>query len=160
MMGKATSSGSGSTSASGGRSSAAAVMRRGFCDCGERVLYLTSHSDANPGRKFWKCRNWKSPPECGFFLWDDEYAFEGANTRAVVELTRTLRELDVMKNKLEESKKTLEECKMNLEDLRRKNDKVQRKLEYEMMKKNMAIVCVILSWFWFVFMSGKLNVVV
>lgn len=59
MMGKATSSGSGSASASGGRSSAAAVMRRGFCDCGERVLYLTSHSDANPGRKFWRCRNWK-----------------------------------------------------------------------------------------------------
>ncbi|XP_057452009.1 uncharacterized protein At4g04775-like [Lotus japonicus] len=134
-----------SSSLSLGRSTATVVLRRGFCDCGERILYLTSHSDANPGRKFWRCKNWKSPTECGFFLWDDETVFDAAHRRTVIELTKTLHELGEMKKKVDDSKKDLDEMKIKAEELKMKNDKVHRKLEKEIWKKNMAIVCLVLS---------------
>lgn len=29
-----------------------AIVRHGYCVCGEKILFLTSQIDANPGRKF------------------------------------------------------------------------------------------------------------
>ncbi|XP_057440317.1 uncharacterized protein LOC130732240 [Lotus japonicus] len=87
------------------------MVQRGVCECGERLLYLTSHTDINPERNFWRCRNWKLPNNCGFFLWDDEAGLDGAQRYYVVQLMKTLQELEESKKKLEDRKRRVEEMK-------------------------------------------------
>ncbi|KAI5430920.1 hypothetical protein KIW84_035167 [Lathyrus oleraceus] len=50
------------------------------CGCNETMKLLVSKSIENPGRKFWKCRNYMNG--CGLFLWDDlvsEFAVKETN---------------------------------------------------------------------------------
>ncbi|XP_057443918.1 uncharacterized protein At4g04775-like [Lotus japonicus] len=118
----------------------------GICACGELIVYLTSHTNDNPGRHFWRCRNFKTPRDCGFFLWDDEVGLGSARQGGI----------DALKTELEDSKKKLEELKTKFEDTNRKLEesknkisKLQRKLDCEMMNKNLAfstIVVVVLAW--------------
>ncbi|KAJ1418266.1 Zinc finger, GRF-type [Sesbania bispinosa] len=43
-----------------------------LCKCGEQLLLLTSKTSNNPGRVFWRCRNWARKNSCNFFRWADE----------------------------------------------------------------------------------------
>ncbi|KAI5383677.1 70-kilodalton heat shock protein [Lathyrus oleraceus] len=50
------------------------------CGCNETMKLFVSKSIENPGRKFWKCRNYMNG--CGLFLWDDlvsEFAVKETN---------------------------------------------------------------------------------
>ncbi|KAJ1429815.1 Zinc finger, GRF-type [Sesbania bispinosa] len=51
------------------------------CRCGQDVLVLTSNSLKNPGRRFFRCPNWKTTHSCRFFQWVDEeiYSNESLN---------------------------------------------------------------------------------
>ncbi|XP_057791580.1 uncharacterized protein LOC131008643 [Salvia miltiorrhiza] len=53
-----------------------------FCTCefeGKRLKasIMTSWTEENPGRRFYRCRNWKSK-NCGYFDWIDEPITERA----------------------------------------------------------------------------------
>ncbi|KAJ1440783.1 Zinc finger, GRF-type [Sesbania bispinosa] len=56
--------------------SSQSVSGRRYCKCGDEILILTSGSARNPGRKFFRCPNWKKEGSCNFFQWVDE-DFEG-----------------------------------------------------------------------------------
>ncbi|CAN1161865.1 hypothetical protein LINPERPRIM_LOCUS1490 [Linum perenne] len=45
-----------------------------LCHCGLKASRRISHTAANPGRKFFGCRNYKSKAEngCGYFDWVDD----------------------------------------------------------------------------------------
>ncbi|CAN1163029.1 hypothetical protein LINPERHAP2_LOCUS24802, partial [Linum perenne] len=44
------------------------------CHCGIKASRRISHTSANPGRKFFGCRNYKSKADngCGYFKWLDD----------------------------------------------------------------------------------------
>ncbi|KAJ1422913.1 Zinc finger, GRF-type [Sesbania bispinosa] len=42
------------------------------CACGDTLLLLTSSSSKNPGRKFFRCPNWKKENSCDYFQWLDD----------------------------------------------------------------------------------------
>ncbi|XP_057451838.1 uncharacterized protein At4g04775-like [Lotus japonicus] len=116
----------------------------GICECGELILYLTSHTSINPGRKFWRCRNFKTAKDCGFFLWDDNLDGQGQcdQRQQEVELLKTMLELEDLKRKHDELSRKFEESK-------KKNNKLQRKLDCETMKNNVAFFSVgfaVLLW--------------
>ncbi|KAJ1419511.1 Zinc finger, GRF-type [Sesbania bispinosa] len=48
------------------------VSGRRLCGCGDEIVTLTYGSAKNPGRKFFRCPNWKNPSSCNFFQWIDE----------------------------------------------------------------------------------------
>ncbi|KAJ1396976.1 Zinc finger, GRF-type [Sesbania bispinosa] len=48
------------------------VSRRRLCLCGDEIVTLTSGTGKNPGRKFFRCPNWKNPSSCNFFQSIDE----------------------------------------------------------------------------------------
>ncbi|XP_057442918.1 uncharacterized protein At4g04775-like [Lotus japonicus] len=133
----------------------------GICACGELIVYLTSHTSENPGRHFWRCRNFKTPKDCGFFLWDDEVVVQSSGREGVVDMLRT--ELEESKKKLDELKMKLEDTKMKLEDTKGKLEESKNKiwkLDCEMLNKNMAFVAiliVVLAWVVsFCFIYGKM----
>ncbi|KAJ1398548.1 Zinc finger, GRF-type [Sesbania bispinosa] len=43
-----------------------------LCKCGEELLLLISKTATNPGRVFWRCKNWDKSNSCNFFQWADE----------------------------------------------------------------------------------------
>ncbi|CAN1787229.1 hypothetical protein LINPERHAP1_LOCUS17558, partial [Linum perenne] len=45
-----------------------------LCHCGLKASRRISHTAANPGRKFFGCRNYKSKADngCGYFDWVDD----------------------------------------------------------------------------------------
>ncbi|KAF7824098.1 uncharacterized protein G2W53_022242 [Senna tora] len=53
------------------QSSVGSVRRGRHCFCGERAIILTSRTQENPGRRFWRCKNFKSADDCDFFDWID-----------------------------------------------------------------------------------------
>ncbi|XP_057431964.1 uncharacterized protein At4g04775-like [Lotus japonicus] len=126
----------------------------GICACGELIVYLTSHTPENPGRHFWRCRNFKTPRDCGFFLWDEDAGVQSSGTQRVVDMLRTELEdskdkLDELKKKLEDTKMKFEDTKMKLEESKNKISKLQRKLDCELLNKKMAfaaILIVVLAW--------------
>ncbi|XP_057425640.1 uncharacterized protein At4g04775-like [Lotus japonicus] len=108
----------------------------GICACGELIVYLTSHTSDNPGRHFWRCRNFKG-------LWFLLVGVQSSGTQRVVDMLRT--ELEDSKNKLEELKKKLEDTKMKLEESKNKISK----LDCELLNKKIvfaAILIVVLGW--------------
>ncbi|KAJ1375566.1 Zinc finger, GRF-type [Sesbania bispinosa] len=44
-------------------SSSSFPSRRTLCDCGEDLVLMTSKTVRNPGKKFWRCPNWKADEE-------------------------------------------------------------------------------------------------
>lgn len=159
-----------STSATGSRASSLnALPPGGTCECGELILHLTSHTPKNPGRRFWRCRNFEvnhtplplhgsvlpriqwcddflfdlqTSKDCGFFLWDDFVQGQGAERQPDLELLKIMHELEDLKRKHDELSRKLEESK-------KKNNKLQRKLDCETMKNNVAFFSVgfaVLLW--------------
>ncbi|XP_057443786.1 uncharacterized protein At4g04775-like [Lotus japonicus] len=126
----------------------------GICACGELIVYLTSHTSENPGRHFWRCRNFKTPKDCGFFLWDEDVEVQSSGTQHVVDMVRTelkdsKNKLDELKKKLEDTKMKFEDTKMKLEESKNKISKLQRKLDCELLNKKMtfaAILSFVLAW--------------
>ncbi|KAJ1377118.1 Zinc finger, GRF-type, partial [Sesbania bispinosa] len=55
MIGSSSHSGKRATTS---RSSSSLSRPRKSCRCGEQLLLLTSKTSNNPGRPFWRCRNW------------------------------------------------------------------------------------------------------
>ncbi|KAF7813272.1 uncharacterized protein G2W53_034248 [Senna tora] len=53
-------------------SSLGSVRRGRFCFCGERAIILTSRTDENPGRRFWRCRKYQTANDCDFFDWFEQ----------------------------------------------------------------------------------------
>ncbi|KAJ1437339.1 hypothetical protein SESBI_03666 [Sesbania bispinosa] len=39
-------------------SASSSHCRAKTCNCGDELLLLTSKTSSNPGRVFWRCRNW------------------------------------------------------------------------------------------------------
>ncbi|KAF7838481.1 uncharacterized protein G2W53_006963 [Senna tora] len=39
---------------------------------GERAIILTSRTDENPGRRFWRCRKYQTANDCDFFDWFEQ----------------------------------------------------------------------------------------
>ncbi|KAJ1404147.1 Zinc finger, GRF-type [Sesbania bispinosa] len=48
------------------------VSSKRYCKCGDEIVILTSGSVRNPGRKFFRCPNWKTPHTCNLSQWVDE----------------------------------------------------------------------------------------
>lgn len=42
-----------------------------ICNCGQRALRMTSNTNKNPGRTFYRCAFWNNEMSCGFFEWED-----------------------------------------------------------------------------------------
>ncbi|XP_057426299.1 uncharacterized protein At4g04775-like [Lotus japonicus] len=117
------------------------MIRNGKCFCGDRVVFLTSHTGINPNRDFWRCRHFLKPNDCGFFLWDDEAGLEAYERQNLLKLVKISDELADMKRILEDTKRELEETKNKLVDS-------NKKLED---RKNLTILtcvllCVLLVW--------------
>ncbi|XP_057419990.1 uncharacterized protein At4g04775-like [Lotus japonicus] len=110
------------------------IIRRGRCNCGDLVVYLTSHTDINPNRNFWRCRHFLRPNDCGFFLWDDESGLDGAERQNVIEGVKTFEELEDMKRRLAERQMELEATKRKWEDTLTKLEDMKTKLEDSQLK--------------------------
>ncbi|KAJ1400283.1 Zinc finger, GRF-type [Sesbania bispinosa] len=54
-----------------------------LCGCGDEIVTLTTGSVKNPGRKFFRCPNWKNKGSCNFFQWLDE-EFRGGEGEGTV----------------------------------------------------------------------------
>ncbi|KAJ1439016.1 Zinc finger, GRF-type [Sesbania bispinosa] len=55
-----------------GVSASSSSSRNRLCGCGEMVLTLTSKSAKNPGRRFFRCPNWKQYGGCNYFEWVED----------------------------------------------------------------------------------------
>ncbi|CAN1142843.1 hypothetical protein LINPERPRIM_LOCUS26211 [Linum perenne] len=80
------------------------------CHCGLKASRRISHTAANPGRKFFGCRNYKSKAEngCGYFDWvDDKVAALNEKIALVNALNDRIDLLSIvqqLENKVEELK--------------------------------------------------------
>ncbi|KAJ1438727.1 Zinc finger, GRF-type [Sesbania bispinosa] len=93
------------------------------CDCGKEVVLLTSKTHDNPGRLFWRCRNWAARDTCNYFQWvDEEDPDYGVNVGAI--------------HRMEQE----------MEELKRKNVKLQKKLTTERVKGNLKCCLLVVSW--------------
>ena len=121
----------------------------GLCHCGQRLNIFTSRTQSNPGRDFWRCRNWNTPNDCGLFLWDDddvremqkkvkvqEYEMEALKKEVEdmkIEVEDRKNEVDYLKKVVEDSKNEVELMKMKVEDM---------KMEVEATKKTKKrVIC-------------------
>ncbi|XP_050878664.1 uncharacterized protein LOC127082470 [Lathyrus oleraceus] len=110
------------------------------CGCNETMKLFVSKSIENPGRKFWKCRNYMNG--CGLFLWDDlvsEFAVKETNPSGC-------RQCEVNKAYLIEfAKEIVEEIDCRVGKLN-KLEKLKKKIAMEK-RKNLWLMFVIgLSW--------------
>jgi hypothetical protein len=60
-----------------------------LCRCELPMVIYISNTSANPGRRFWKCRNWMKKKTCGLLVWDDEL---DPGTRPMVAVTSRMAE--------------------------------------------------------------------
>ncbi|KAJ1419528.1 Zinc finger, GRF-type [Sesbania bispinosa] len=104
-------------------SSSSSTSRRLLCGCGEEVCLLRSNSDKNPGRFFWRCRNWDKEMTCNYFRWADHEKTEKSSS-------------------LDEAEASVQR---EANELKKKVMKLQRKLWVERLKVKAAICVVILS---------------
>ncbi|KAJ1418595.1 Zinc finger, GRF-type [Sesbania bispinosa] len=89
------------------------------CKCGYELLLLTSNTSKNPGRVFWRCRNWGRNNSCNYFRWADEEVTED-----------------------EGKDESLLYYDNQVEDVMRKNQKLQKKLRTERAKaKKKFLAC-------------------
>ncbi|XP_057426459.1 uncharacterized protein At1g43920, Chloroplastic-like [Lotus japonicus] len=116
-----------SSSASASRSSSVAMGRRRICKCMENLVLLTSHSEDNPDRKFWRCTNWHNAKDCGHFKWADE--------EDEADLEAALRHLELQLVKI-----TLQE-----EQIKPKIAKLEKKLVQQRFQKKVVMVFAALS---------------
>ncbi|KAJ1395012.1 Zinc finger, GRF-type [Sesbania bispinosa] len=100
-------------------SSSSSISRRSSCACGVEVVLMKSNTAANPGRMFWRCRNWDKEVSCKFFRWADG---------SVSEQLVSIEEWQVMVHEHEEQK--------------RKIHKLQKKLSSEKWKVKVAVCSV------------------
>ncbi|KAJ1395292.1 Zinc finger, GRF-type [Sesbania bispinosa] len=59
------------------------VSGRRLCGCGDEIVTWTFGSVKNPGRKFYRCPNWKNKDSRQFFQWVDE-EFRGGEGEGTV----------------------------------------------------------------------------
>ncbi|KAJ1425924.1 hypothetical protein SESBI_10650 [Sesbania bispinosa] len=66
-------------------SSSSSISRRSSCACGDELILMKSNSTRNPGRMFWRCRNWdciydyldlQKEVTYNFFRWADDSVSE------------------------------------------------------------------------------------
>ncbi|KAJ1402365.1 Zinc finger, GRF-type [Sesbania bispinosa] len=107
----------------GSKASSSFCSRRNVCRCGEDVLLMTSNTESNPGKKFWRCRNWKRKSCCGYFAWADEETVEGGR-----------------------NEDSVEGFTVEIMELKMKLAKVQRKLSNERKSRKWFIAVLGFSW--------------
>ncbi|KAF7802840.1 uncharacterized protein G2W53_041951 [Senna tora] len=81
-------------------SSVGSIRRGRHCFCGERAIILTSRTQENPGRRFWRCKNFKSADDCDIFDWIDLPSMD-AKDIAIERLRVKISTLNVVKHKFE-----------------------------------------------------------
>ncbi|KAJ1382044.1 Zinc finger, GRF-type [Sesbania bispinosa] len=59
-------------------SSASSMSRSKVCGCGDELIRIKSRTLNNPGRMFWRCRNWDKVDGCNYFRWADDEIVEQA----------------------------------------------------------------------------------
>ncbi|KAH7856176.1 hypothetical protein Vadar_033592 [Vaccinium darrowii] len=104
------------------------------CGCGVRAPVRTSHSYANPGRRFQGCVNYQDPMGCKFFKWVDPQTCP----RGLVYGRHLLNKIGQMEKRDEDLKRLLEVAEMDKEKLMKKIDKLSRMNE-ALRKKNEAL---------------------
>ncbi|KAJ1433872.1 Zinc finger, GRF-type [Sesbania bispinosa] len=70
---------------SSSKTSSSFPSRRTLCDCGEDLVLMTSNIVSNPGKKFWRCPNWKNTFSRVFFQWADEELLDEGTSMEDVE---------------------------------------------------------------------------
>ncbi|KAJ1421592.1 Zinc finger, GRF-type [Sesbania bispinosa] len=99
------------------------------CRCGQDVLVLTSNSLKNPGRRFFRCPNWKTTDSCRFFQWVDEEIYSNESLNQIPPPNQCDRCADVV-----------EASNLKVKDM-------QKKLAYETKKMNLFLtILLVLSW--------------
>ncbi|KAJ1384465.1 Zinc finger, GRF-type [Sesbania bispinosa] len=93
-----------------------------LCDCGDDLILMTSKTVSNPGKKFWRCPNWKNNMSCDFFQWvDEEWLDKGTSMEDVEGYVMEIAQL-------------------------KKVSKLQRKLCDVRNMRKWLIVCLVFSW--------------
>ncbi|KAK1577794.1 hypothetical protein Q3G72_004815 [Acer saccharum] len=64
------------------------------CLCGRRARLCTSWTNANPGRRFWGCSNFRGDVNCGYFRWHDPPICERSK-QIIPGLLRRIQELEM-----------------------------------------------------------------
>eukprot|EP00268_Persea_americana_P050504 TRINITY_DN5493_c0_g1_i1.p2 TRINITY_DN5493_c0_g1~~TRINITY_DN5493_c0_g1_i1.p2 ORF type:complete len:127 (+),score=20.91 TRINITY_DN5493_c0_g1_i1:806-1186(+) len=83
------------------------------CPCGEMIC-LTSCTNSNPNRKFWRCPNWKDKKGCGRFIWKDEVDHDKNVAALMEDMKKTMDNLsENICLALEEMRHVAEERKKN-----------------------------------------------
>ncbi|KAJ1386165.1 Zinc finger, GRF-type [Sesbania bispinosa] len=86
--------------------SSSSLSRGRRCGCGEKLLFLTSQSDKNPGRPFWRCPLWNTQGSCNFFQWADGEVSDETNMRNEQALEDLLLKNTKLKSKLVAERKS------------------------------------------------------
>ncbi|KAH6795145.1 hypothetical protein C2S52_021958 [Perilla frutescens var. hirtella] len=135
-----------------------------LCDCGIPEVMKTSWTNANPGRRFYSCRNYNSPNEriskrgCNHFRWFDvepmsDRAKEVINTLKM-EKRQLLKENKQLNEKCSEDGRSeeIELLSANISELQMKAN-----VEVKMMKNRLKILyfALVVSWFLLIYVSLK-----
>ncbi|XP_058773102.1 uncharacterized protein LOC131655484 [Vicia villosa] len=122
-----------------------------ICGHHQPMRMFVSKSKSNPGRKYWKCRNWGKNDDCNGFQWDDEIdseIVEGGSLAESEQLLEVMRNLgaEFGKNFVQEVGMSMN--KMKIEKLKMKAAKDQKIIN--------ALTCtLIVSWLFFVFLFSS-----
>ncbi|CAK8535700.1 unnamed protein product [Lathyrus sativus] len=113
---------------------------------------FVSKSDANPGRKYWKCRFWGKEEVCQLFYWDDKY-FGSIDRKRIEEGDDGCSRCNVMIEHLRKFGKYFRKefgrgfgtkpCSKEMEEMRNKLENTRKKLAF-------VVVVLICSWVYFV----------
>ncbi|CAH8273300.1 unnamed protein product [Arabidopsis lyrata] len=72
------------------------------CDCGKQALVRQAWTDANPGRRFYRCgAGWRS--ECNYFRWKDIEKPHGWQYKALLEARDIIKAQDAELKRLRET---------------------------------------------------------
>jgi hypothetical protein len=95
-----------------------------------------SKSNANPGRKYWKCKYWGKEDGCHLYHWDDEFFGERETSLIEGEIIELVRKMEKEFGKWI----GIEPCSKEMEDLKKNIGRIRKKMDF-------VIVVVISFWF-------------
>ncbi|KAF9587008.1 hypothetical protein IFM89_039766 [Coptis chinensis] len=117
------------------------INSRHICECGYQAVVKISHTERNPGRKLWGCRNYGNEPFCEYFVWVDQSSSRSADSTFswLVELQHHNTTLQNINNQLNidvfrlerrelELLTTLGEEKKKTEEWKKKYKRIQRSI--------------------------------
>ncbi|CAE5987980.1 unnamed protein product [Arabidopsis arenosa] len=128
------------------------------CDCGKQTLIFQAWTDANPGRRFYRCgAGWRS--ECNHFRWIDLEKPHGWQKQALLEARDLIKAQDAELKRLRESQaegienyagEVSIEYQKKMEDLEKEKNALESDLKASKEKEQTIREVLLISWIGFI----------